>query len=114
MPREPRRTRQRLVLRHAGIDAVLDLLCTDARQDWYYRAIREMTDADFVLVVPSERYRATGDGPNTENRGIHSEAALLRELVYTDRAVWLLRCSPSFWPATSHCASSRTQRANIP
>ena len=47
-------------------------------------------DADFV-VVASPRYRATGDGngPNTESRGVQSEAALLGELVYTNRAAWL-------------------------
>ncbi|HEX6356029.1 SEFIR domain-containing protein [Actinophytocola sp.] len=87
-------------LRKAGIEAVLDLWSTDARQDWYSWAIREMTDAEFVLVVASERYRATGDGsgPNTENRGVQSEAALLRELIYTDRATWLPKVLPVLLP----------------
>lgn len=87
-------------LREAGIEAVLDLWSADARQDWYAWAIREMTDADFVLVVASERYRATGDGtgPNTEHRGVQSEAALLRELVYADRARWLPKILPVLLP----------------
>src|SRR6266536_2899235 len=87
-------------LRKAGIEAVLDLWSTDARQDWYSWAIREMTAADFVLVVASERYRATGDGngPNTQNRGVQSEAALLRELIYTDRATWLPKALPVLLP----------------
>lgn len=87
-------------LRAAGIEAVLDLWSADARQDWYAWAIREMTDADYVLVVASERYRATadGNGPNTENRGVQSEAALLRELVYADRAKWLPKILPVLLP----------------
>jgi hypothetical protein len=87
-------------LRSAGIEAVLDLWSAEARQDWYVWAIREMTDADFVLVVASERYRVTGDGSGTpaEHRGVQSEAALLRELVYTDRATWLPKVLPVVLP----------------
>jgi hypothetical protein len=87
-------------LRRAGIAAVLDLWSTDARRDWYSWAIREMTEADFVIVVASARYRVTGDGngPNTENRGVQSEAALLRELVYGDRAQWLPKVLPVILP----------------
>jgi hypothetical protein len=87
-------------LRQAGIDAVLDLWSADARQDWYAWAIGEMTEADFVLVVASDRYRMTGDGNGlvTENRGVQSEAALLRELVYADRATWLPKILPVILP----------------
>jgi hypothetical protein len=87
-------------LRQAGIEAVLDLWSAEARQDWYAWAIREMTDADFVLVVASDRYRATGDGSgqNAEHRGVQSEAALLRELVYADRATWLPKMLPVILP----------------
>jgi hypothetical protein len=87
-------------LRRSGIEAVLDLWSAHARQDWYAWAIREMTDADFVLVVASERYRVTGDGsgPPRENRGVQSEAALLRELVYADRATWLPKVLPVLLP----------------
>jgi hypothetical protein len=33
---------------------VLDVWTADVRQDWYTWAIREMTTADFVIVVASE------------------------------------------------------------
>lgn len=90
-------------LRRAGVEAVLDLWAADDRQDWYAWAIREMTDADFVLVVASESYRATSDGtgPSTENRGVQSEAALLRELVYADRASWLQKVLPVLLPGST-------------
>lgn len=88
------------VLRDAGVDVVLDVWSDDARLDWYVWAIRQLTAADHVLVIASERYRATGDGnaPNLENRGLQSEAALLRELVHADRAAWLPKVLPVVLP----------------
>ncbi len=88
------------VLRDAGVAVVLDRWAADARQDWYSWAIREMTESDFVIVVASERYRLTGDGngPSAEHRGVASEAALLRELVYGDRATWLPKVLPVVLP----------------
>jgi hypothetical protein len=87
-------------LRHAGIAAVLDLWSDDARRDWYAWAIQEMTDADFVLVVASPQYRIAGDGNdlNTDHRGVRSEAALLRELVYAERTTWLPKILPVILP----------------
>ncbi len=88
------------LLRDSGLDTVLDVWAADTRQDWYSWAIRELTDADFVVVVASRRYRASGDGsgPSTENRGVQSEAALLRELVYGDRQTWLPKVLPVLLP----------------
>jgi hypothetical protein len=49
-----------------------------------------------VLVIASPRYRLVGDdsGPTDMHKGVQSEAALLRELVYADRARWLPRILP--------------------
>jgi hypothetical protein len=87
-------------LRDSGLDAVLDLWSAGARQDWYSWAIREMTDADFVLVVASAQYRVSGDGvgPSGVNRGVQSEATLLREFVYRDRETWLPKVLPVLLP----------------
>lgn len=87
-------------LRSVGIAAMLDQWALDIRRDWSAWAISEMTEADFVVVVASERYRLFGDGsgPDNENRGIQSEAALLRELVHGDRATWLPKILPVLLP----------------
>lgn len=87
-------------LRGAGVEAVLDLWAADVRRDWSAWAIGEMTAADFVLVVASERYRRSGDGngPAGESRGVQSEAALMRELVHGDRAAWLPKVLPVVLP----------------
>ena len=87
-------------LRQAGIEAVLDVWSAADRRDWYAWALHEMNEADFVLVVASARYRRTGDGhgPNGEHRGVQSEAALLREQVYGDRAKWLPKVLPVLLP----------------
>jgi SEFIR domain-containing protein len=87
-------------LRGVGVAADLDVWSDHQRQDWYSWAIREMTAANFVVVVASARYRAVGDGsgPAGENRGVQSEAALLREQVYADRATWLAKVLPVLLP----------------
>lgn len=83
-------------LRAQGIDAVLDTWCEGESQDWYAWAIRELTGADYVLVVASPRYRQVGDGcgPQGMHRGVQSEAALLRELIYGNRDRWRQRILP--------------------
>lgn len=55
-----------------------------------------MTEADYVLVIASRRYRLVGDGfgPSDLHKGVQSEAALLRDLVYGDRDRWLPKVLP--------------------
>jgi hypothetical protein len=87
-------------LRGQGVHAVLDLWSAHDRHDWYAWAIRELTAADYVLVVASPNYRRTGDGsaPADEHRGVQSEAAVLRDLVYGDRPGWLPKVLPVLLP----------------
>lgn len=87
-------------LRRQGVEAVLDTWAADVRQDWYAWAIREMTEADHVIVVASPKYREMGDGlgPAELHRGLQSEAALLREHVHTDRLRWLPKVLPVLLP----------------
>jgi hypothetical protein len=87
-------------LRGQGVEAVLDVWAAGSRHEWYAWAIREMTDADYVIVVASPAYRAVGDGsaPPDRHRGVQSEATLLRELVYGDRATWTPKVLPVLLP----------------
>jgi hypothetical protein len=88
------------LLRQNGVEAVLDLWAADARIDWYAWALKEMTEADYVVVVASGKYRHVGDGsgPSNEHRGVQSEAALLRDLLWGDRATWLAKILPVLLP----------------
>jgi hypothetical protein len=84
-------------LRGQGVEAVLDTwAAAGQRRDWSSWAIKEMTGADFVVVIASHAYRLVGDGcgPPGIHRGAQSEAALLRDLVHGDRDHWLPKILP--------------------
>ncbi|WP_191299279.1 SEFIR domain-containing protein [Lentzea cavernae] len=87
-------------LTRSGVDVDFDMWLTGERQDWYAWALDRVTTADFVIVVASPRYRAVGDGtaPGEKNRGVQAEAAVLREMLYADRARWLPRILPVVLP----------------
>jgi hypothetical protein len=87
------------LLRQNGVEAVLDVWSAASRIDWYGWAIKEMTEADYVVVVASKEYLQVADGaPSREHRGVQSEAALLRDLVWEDRASWLPKILPVLLP----------------
>jgi hypothetical protein len=70
-------------LHEQGVVAVLDAWLGSARQDWYAWALREMTGADYVIVVASERYKGTLMNSyqavsNSRNRRLSNAGALFR------------------------------------
>lgn len=64
----------------AGIDAHLDRWYEDVRRDWSVWVIRQLTAADFVLVVASPGYRRRADGwaDADDGRGVQFEGGIIR------------------------------------
>ncbi|MEU0536416.1 toll/interleukin-1 receptor domain-containing protein [Amycolatopsis tolypomycina] len=87
------------LVRH-GLDVTLDQWQPVARQDWYTWAIAGIETADHVIVVASARYREVADGYASaeSNRGLQSEAALLREKLHSDRPAWTRKILPVVLP----------------
>ena len=92
-----------LFLQSQGIDARLDLLAAEQRVDWPEWMMREIRDADRVLVVVSPEYRrrAEGDAEPTDGRGVQWEARQIREMFYADQDSGLQRVVPVVLPDCS-------------
>lgn len=91
------------LLRRNGIDVDLDQWNTDRRQDWYAWAIKQVSEADYVIVVASPGYKRAGDGNAAldDHRGAQSESALLRDLLHSDRQTWRPKLLPVVFPRFS-------------
>lgn len=89
-------------LRDSGADVHLDQEFT-ARQDWFLWALRQIQDADFVIVVasPAYRLRAEGRAASDEGRGSQAEAAILRDKLTEDWATWTRKILPVVLPGAS-------------
>ena len=87
-------------LRAHGIDARLDLVAGERRQDWAEWMTREVRDAGRVLVVASPGYRraAEGDAGPGERRGVQWEARLIRDRIYADQEAGLQAVVPVVLP----------------
>jgi len=85
---------------HNGVDVTLDQWHLAHRQDWYTWAIESIESAGHVIVVASARYREVADGYASAgaNRGLQSEAALLREKLHADRPAWTRKILPVVLP----------------
>ncbi len=81
-----------------GIDVRFDLWDSYRRRDWSVWIIKQVRDADFVLVVASPAYkrRAEGSVEPSDGRGVQFEAALLRDLLIQDR--WVHKVLPVVLP----------------
>jgi hypothetical protein len=90
-------------LRANGVDARLDLLAGERRQDWTEWMTREVRDAAYVLVIASPEYkrRAEGDAGPTEGRGVQFEARLIRNRFYSDQPTGLREVLPVVLPGCS-------------
>lgn len=86
-----------------GIDARLDRLAAEQRQDWSVWMLRQIRAARFVLMIASPEYRrrAEGEALAGEGRGVQWEAGLIREEVYADQKAALNRFLPVVLPGGS-------------
>jgi hypothetical protein len=92
-------------LRAHGVDARLDRLAGEQRQDWAEWMAREVRDAAYVLVIASPEYkrRAEGDAGPDEGRGVQWEARLIRDRFYADQPAGLREILPVVLPG---CAAA--------
>lgn len=86
-----------------GITVKADFWAGTPRRDWYPWANNYTYECEYTLVIASPGYRSMGDerGPNDENLGGRSEAALLRDLIQRDRRHWIERILPVVLPGRS-------------
>jgi CHAT domain/TIR domain/AAA ATPase domain len=90
-------------LRANGVDARLDQLAGEQRQDWTDWMTREVRDATYVLVVASPEYkrRAEGDAGPGEGRGVQWEARQIRNRFYAGQPAGLREVLPVVLPGCS-------------
>ena len=91
------------VLRHNGVDAVIDLAAAGERQDWTLWMTQQLHRADFVVVAASAAYKRRGEGPEdpADGRGLQPETALIRDLISEDHGSWIRRVVPVVLPGRS-------------
>lgn len=87
----------------SGFDVRGDQWDQHKRRDWHLWAIREIRQADFVIVVASPECRRVGNGEvgPRERRGLQAEMRVLRELHNQDVEVWTGKILPVVLPGCS-------------
>lgn len=86
-----------------GIEAQLDQLAAEQRQDWSLWTLQQIRAARFVLLIASPEYRrrAEGEALASEGRGVQWEAKLIRDEIYADQHAALNRFLPVILPGGS-------------
>lgn len=86
-----------------GLEVVLDQWVDNVRQDWALWATRQLTGADFVIVIASPDYRKRAEGavPSHVGRGSQYEAMVLRDALTRDLAAATRRILPVVLPGCS-------------
>ena len=86
-----------------GLRVELDQWDDNVRRDWSLWATKQLTGADFVVVVASPEYRkrAEGSAPPHEGRGSQFEAAMLRDFLTKDLGAATERILPVVLPGGS-------------
>lgn len=76
-----------MFLRANAIDARLDRVAAQERQDWALWMGDQIREADHILVIASAAYRARAEGraEPSEGRGVQWEARLVRDAFYRDQ-----------------------------
>ncbi|MGM1058561.1 SEFIR domain-containing protein [Saccharothrix sp. Mg75] len=64
-----------------GLDVHVDLWYDNVRRDWSLWAIEQLSEANFILVIASPKFKQRADGMASphEGRGAQFEAAILRD-----------------------------------
>jgi len=75
-------------LRSCGVDARLDRVAAQQRQDWPLWMAEQIREADHVLIIASPAYkvRAEGRAGPEQGRGVQWEARLIRDAFYRDQS----------------------------
>jgi hypothetical protein len=71
-----------------GVDARIDRVAAEQREDWTLRMEKQVAEADRILIVASPAYKARAgyEADPEVGRGVQYEARLIRNLFYRDQS----------------------------
>jgi hypothetical protein len=88
------------LLTRKNFSVIIDQLATAHRKDWGTWAPKAIVTSDFTLMIASPDYKKAADGfdDSTRNRGVQSEAAVIRDQLHGDRSRWERKLLPVLLP----------------
>ncbi|MGV9246024.1 TIR domain-containing protein [Streptomyces sp. NPDC003710] len=92
-----------VLLRKNHVDAQLDRVAAEQRQNWPGWMLKEAEEADFVLVIASPAYKRRAEGTEAPGvgRGVAWETGLLENYVYRHPRTWHRRVLTVVLPGRS-------------